>query len=168
MPSSKNRNIEHKIMIGINISYLLFEILISSISLGLTLYLFISTQDLTTSVILIVLVVYALIIFLRSIILLILYFLEINISKIDPLELSPTLTRRKAQFIKTQSILTRLANLTYVMYDYSIFIIWFALLVFFDYICLKQWNINGFIIFIISLLLWIASVLLFKKKIQKK
>lgn len=168
MPSSKNRNIEHKIMIGINISYLLFEILISSISLGLTLYLFISTQDLTTSVILIVLVVYALIIFLRSIILLILYFLEINISKIDPLELSPTLTRRKAQFIKTQSILTRLANLTYVMYDYSIFIICFALLVFFDYICLKQWNINGFIIFIISLLLWIASVLLFKKKIQKK
>lgn len=168
MPSPKPQNIRHKITTGINIFYLLFEILISSISLCLTLYLLISTQDLTTCVIFTVLVLYALIIFLRSIILLILYFLEVNISKIDPLELSPTLTRRKSQFIKTQSILTRLANFTYLMYNYSVLIIWFTLLVFFDYICLKQWSINGFIIFIFSFVLWIASALLFRKKFKKK
>ena len=168
MPSPKNKTIGQKITTGINIFYLLFEILVSSISLCLTLYLFINTQDLTTRIILTVLVLYTLIIFLRSVILLILYFLEINISKIDPWELSPTLTRRKAQFIKTQSILTKLANLTYIMYDYSIFIIWFALLVFFDYICLKEWNINGLVIFSISLFLWISTILLFIKKIKKR
>ncbi len=168
MPSPKNKSIGQKITTGINIFYLLFEILISSISLCLILYLFISTHDLTTRIILTVLVLYALIVFLRSVILLVLYFLELNISKIDPWELSPTLTRRKAQFIKTQSILTKLANLTYLMYDYSIFIIWFALLAFFDYICLKQLNINGFVIFAISLFLWAASILLFIKKLRKK
>lgn len=168
MPSPKSKNIKYKMTTGINIFYLVFEILLSSISLCLTLYLFISTQDLTTRIILTVLVLYALIIFLRSIILLVLYFLEINISKIDPLELSPTLTTRKAQFIKTQYLLTKLANFTYLMYDYSVFIIWCALLVFFDYLCLKQGHINGFIVFVISLNLWIVSILLFKKKFNKK
>lgn len=168
MPSPKNKNIGHKIMTGINIFSLLFKMLIGSISLCLTLYFFINVQNLTTRIILTVLVLYTLIVFLRGIILLMLYFLEINISRIDPLELSPTLTRRKAQFIKIQSILTKLANLTYLMYDYSIFIIGVALLAFFDCIYLKQWNINGLVIFILSFLLWIAIILLFIRKLKRK
>lgn len=168
MPNQKNKSIGKRITTGINVFYLFFEILTSSISLCLTLYLLINTYNFSTHVILTVLTLYILIIFIRSIILLILYFLEINISKIDPWELSPTLTRRKTQFIKTKFMLTKLVDFTYAMYDYGVYIIWFALLALFDYLCLKQWNTNSFIILIISLFLWISGILLFFKRISRK
>ncbi|ADZ81866.1 hypothetical protein [Cellulosilyticum lentocellum] len=168
MLSPRSRNAGQKVTARVNTFYLLFEILTSSIGLGFTLYIFISNRNLSTRIIMAFLILCLLVVFLRSIILLILYFLELKIAKIDPLELSATLTNRKTQLMKAQSILTKMANITYLIYDYGIFIVWFILLAFFDYICLKQFNTSSFIIFIISLFFWAVGIALLWKKLKKK
>ncbi len=162
----KDKNTKHNIAAGVNIFYLLFEILTSSIGLSFIIYIFTEDCNIPTCIIMSILFICLLVVLLRSIILLILYGIELKLAKFDPLELSSTLIKRKNQLLKTQLILTKFANLSYLIYDYGIFIIWFVLLALLDYILLKQSTTSSFIICIISLFFWAVGIDLLRKKLK--
>ena len=162
----KDKNTKHNIAAGVNIFYLLFEILTSSIGLSFIIYIFTEDCNTPTCIIMSTLLICLLAVLLRSIILLILYGIEIRLAKFNPLELSSTLIKRKNQLLKIQLILTKIANLSYLIYDYSIFIIWFLLLALLDYILIKQYTTVSFIICIISLFFWAVGIDLLRKKLK--
>ena len=86
----KDKNTGHTVATGVNIFYLLFEILTSSIGLCFTIYIFISDYSTPARIIMSVLFLCLFVVLFRSIILLILYALDLKLAKFDPLELSTT------------------------------------------------------------------------------